>query len=81
MSFKPPAGISEWDLPHLKSRLMASKIMQDGGSGFEMCWQMGSCSSGLDVVRWRSWRQDAVGPAGSLEIRCVWCGCRILEAG
>ena len=23
----------------------------------------------------------AVGPAGVLEIGCVWCGCKILEAG
>ena len=81
MSFKPPAGISGWDLPHPKIGAMVSRIIQDGRSGFQMCWQMGSCSSGVDVVSWRSWRQDAVGPAGVLEVRCVWCDCGFLEAG
>ena len=81
MSFKPPAGISGWDLPHLKIGTTASRIIQDGGSGFKMCLQMGSCSSGVDVVSWRSWRQDAVGQAGVLEVGCVCCVCRILEAG
>ena len=32
------------------------------------------------MVNWRSWRQGAVGQAGVLEVGCVWCGSRILEA-
>ena len=81
MSFKPPAGVSGWVLPHLKIGGKASRIIQDGRSGFEMCWQMGSCSSGVDMVSWRSWRRDAVGPAGVLGVQCVWFSCGILEAG
>ena len=81
VSFKFPAGVSGWDLPHLKLGSMASRIIQDGCSGFQMCWQMGSCSSGVDVVSWRSWRQNAVGPAVVLEVGCVLCGCGIQEAG
>ena len=37
-------------------------------------------AAGVVVVSWRSWRQDAVGPAVVLEVRCVWCGCGIQEA-
>ena len=41
----------------------------------------GAVAQGVDVVSWRSWRWGAVGQAGVLEVGCVWCGCRILEAG
>ena len=41
----------------------------------------GAAAQGVAVVSWRSWRRDAVGRAGVLEVRCVWCGCGIVEAG
>ena len=41
----------------------------------------GAAAQVVDVVSWRSWRWDAVGQAGVLEVWCVWCGCGILGAG
>ena len=81
MSFKPPVGVSGWDLPHLKIGAMASRIIQDGHSGFEMCWQMGSCSSGCGRGQLEVLETGCGWPAGVLAVRCVWCGCGILEAG
>ena len=40
----------------------------------------GAAAHGVDMASCRSWRQDAIGQAGVLEVRCVWCGCRILES-
>ena len=42
--------------------------------------QWGAAAQGVDLFSWRSWRRDAVGKAGVLEVGCVWCGCGILEA-
>ncbi|MBZ3888994.1 Coiled-coil domain-containing protein 73 [Sciurus carolinensis] len=63
MSFKPPSGVSGWVLPHLKIGATASRIIQDGRCGFEMCWQMGSCSSGCGR-----------GQQEVLEMGCSWSG-------
>ena len=41
----------------------------------------GAAAQGVDVVSWRSWRRDAVGQSGVLEVGCVWYDCGILEAG
>ena len=79
LSFTLPAGISERNLPHLKIGAPASRIIQDGHSGFEMCWQMGAAAQGVDVVSRRSWRRGVVGQAGVLEVGCVLCGFGILE--
>ena len=65
MSFKPPAGVSGWDLPHLKIRATVSRIIQDGLSDFEMCWQMGSCNSGCGRGQQEVLEADAVGQEGS----------------
>ena len=41
----------------------------------------GAAAQVVDMVSLRSWRWDAVGQAGFLEVWFVWCGCGILEAG
>ena len=65
MSFKPPAGVTGWDLPHLKIRAKASRIIQDGCSGFKMAngelhlrggpGQPGGPGDGMHLVRQGSW--------------------------
>ena len=81
MSFKPPAGVSGWDLPHLKIGATASRIIQDGALTLKCVGKWGDAAQGVDVISWRSWRWDGVGQAGVLEVQCVWCGCGSLEAG
>ena len=39
----------------------------------------GTAAWGVGMVIWRSWRWDAFGQAGILDMGHVWSGCRILE--
>ena len=81
MSFKPPAGISGWAFALPTDRIYDFQDYPKIAALASKCvGKWGAAAYCVDVVSWRFWRQGAVGQAGVLEVGCVWCGCRILEA-
>ena len=82
MSFKPPAGVSGWDLPHLKIGATGLPGLSKMAALASKCvGKWGAAAQGVDVVNWRSWRRGAVGQAGVLEVGCCRSVCGILEVG
>ena len=73
MGFAPPKDGSYGfqDYPRWKMAALALKFVG----------KWGAAAQGVAMVSRRSWRRDAVGQAGFLEVGCFWCGCEILEAG
>ena len=70
MGFAPPGDRSYCFQDYPRWLLWLPKVLANGELKLR---------GGRDQLE--SWRQDAVRPAVVLEVRCVWCGCGIQEAG